>query len=168
MESTPGKKASFGCQVAFVSFLLMRSLSFVARDPIDDDRSPGSRPPDPSTTSRRPADVWVPRGPSGGQEPSALASIFASARTRSSILPPSALAFLFVLLWLRRSASHAPFTGKTRDLQAGTRTSWLSMSVPRHVSLGRVRTVVICWFGVFFVSLLDQETDHGDTRISYF
>ena len=38
------------------------------RDPSDDDRSLGPDPPDPSSPSRRLADVWVPRGTSGGQE----------------------------------------------------------------------------------------------------
>ena len=40
----------------------------IPHDPSDDDRHPGPDPPDPSSISRRLADVWVPRGPSGGQE----------------------------------------------------------------------------------------------------
>ena len=40
----------------------------IPRDPIDDDCFPDPDPPNPSTASRRPADIWVPRGPSGGQE----------------------------------------------------------------------------------------------------
>ena len=40
----------------------------IPRDPSDDDRPPGSDPLDPSSPSRRPADVWVPWNPSGGQE----------------------------------------------------------------------------------------------------
>ena len=32
------------------------------------DRPRGPDPPDPSFPCRRPPDVWVPRGPSGGQE----------------------------------------------------------------------------------------------------
>ena len=40
----------------------------IPRDPIDEDRPPDPDPPDPTNISRRPADVWVPRGPSGGPE----------------------------------------------------------------------------------------------------
>ena len=71
---------------------------------------------------------------------------------------------------------------RARDLEAGTRAIWLSVLVPRHVSLGRVGTVVICWSVVLVVSLpvpgsglfwevcfcLHQETDHGDTWTSFF
>ena len=53
--------------------------------------------------------------------------------------------------WLRRQlqdrAAHLVQLSqgkRARDLEAGTRTNWLSMSVPRHVGLGRVRTVVVC------------------------
>ena len=35
----------------------------VPRDPVDDDRRPDPDPPGPSVSSRRQADVWVPRGP---------------------------------------------------------------------------------------------------------
>ena len=108
---------------------------------------------------------------------------------QSHVLSPKELA----LEWLRRAWYLDSFTtilhlmhpsqGKrARDLEAGTRTNWLSMSVPRHVNLGRVGTVVICWFVDLVVSLPvlgpglfgrvclcpDQETEHGDTRISYF
>ena len=74
-----------------------------------------------------------------------------------------------------RSATQNPTQGKrARDRKGGTGTNWLSMSVPRHVSLGRV--VICCvsscpWSwpvreeGCF---CLHQETDHADTRISYF
>ena len=40
----------------------------IPRDPIDDDRLPDPDPPDLANSSRRPADVWVPRGPRGGPE----------------------------------------------------------------------------------------------------
>ena len=75
-----------------------------------------------------------------------------------------------------------PSQGKrARDLEAGTRAIWLSVSVPRLFSLGQVKTVVICWSVVLVVSLPvpgsgpfwgvwvnhHQETDHG-TRTSYF
>ena len=36
----------------------------IPRDPFDDDPPPDPDPSDPANASRRPADVWVPRGPS--------------------------------------------------------------------------------------------------------
>ena len=70
------------------------------RDPLDCDRPPDPDPPDPSSSSsRRPADVWVPRGPSGNPEawdfsvtsafrlgpsapdPAAFSSVFSSVET---------------------------------------------------------------------------------------
>ena len=198
----------------------------------------------PSSSSRRPADVWVPRGPSGGQEawdfstasalrlgsplpdPSALASFFRLCRVSqelvSSVQPLSApLSWHLVLpsctrgsgRWvvrqppirglldrLRESKRTNPIGGpdacfkiaqrisrtlhgkRARDLEAGTRAIWRSVLVLRHVSLGRVGTVVICWSVVLVVSLpvpgsglfwevcfcLHQETDHGDTWTSFF
>ena len=72
----------------------------IPRDPLDSDRPPDPDPPDPSSTSRRPADVWVPRAPGGGPEawdfsvtsalrlgpaapnPAAFAGVFSSVETR--------------------------------------------------------------------------------------
>ena len=72
----------------------------IPRDPLDCDRPPDPDPPDPSSSSRRPADVWVPRGPSGSPEawdfsvtsafrlgpstpdPAAFSSVFSSVETR--------------------------------------------------------------------------------------
>ena len=72
----------------------------VPRDPLDCDRPPDPDPPDPSSSSRRPADVWVPRGPSGSPEawdfsvtsafrlgpstpdPAAFSSVFSSVESR--------------------------------------------------------------------------------------
>ena len=72
----------------------------IPRDPLDSDRPPNPDPPDPSSPSRRPADVWVPRGPGGGPEawdfsvtsalrlgpaapdPAAFAGVFSSVETR--------------------------------------------------------------------------------------
>ena len=71
----------------------------IPRDPLDCDRPPDPDPPDPSSSSRRPADVWVPRGPSGNPEawdfsvtsafrlgpstpdPAAFSSVFSSVET---------------------------------------------------------------------------------------
>ena len=72
----------------------------IPRDPLDSDRPPDPDLPDPSSSSRRPVDVWVPRGPGGGPEawdfsvtsalrlgpaapdPAAFASVFSSVETR--------------------------------------------------------------------------------------
>ena len=60
-------------------------------DPLDSDRPPDPDLPDPSSPSRRPADVWVPRGPGGGPEawdfsvtpdPAAFAGAFSSVEIR--------------------------------------------------------------------------------------
>ena len=50
--------------------VLEKPWLLVPRDPSDNGLppGPGPDPADPSSPSRRPADVWVPRGPSGGQE----------------------------------------------------------------------------------------------------
>ena len=98
------------------------------RDPVDDDRPLDPDPPDPSISSRRPADVWVPRGPSGGQEVWDFSTTSAfrlglvprplpafsprlnPARTRSSTRPPSApqQASLSALLYLRQQEENGP------------------------------------------------------------
>ena len=72
----------------------------IPRDPLDCDRPPDPDPPDLSSSSRRPADVWVPRGPSGSPEawdfsvtsafrlgpsapdPAAFSSVFSSVEAR--------------------------------------------------------------------------------------
>ena len=72
----------------------------IPRDPLDCDRPPDPDPPDLSSSSRRPADVWVPRGPSGRPEawdfsvtsafrlgpsapdPAAFSSVFSSVEAR--------------------------------------------------------------------------------------
>ena len=90
--------ANNGANLANLATILEKLGLLIPRDPIGDNRPPDPDPPDPSTTSRRPADVWVPRGPSGGQEAwdvsiaSALrlgsslpdASIFASVESRKN------------------------------------------------------------------------------------
>ena len=105
---------------------------------------------------------------------SAFSPLLSLARTSSSVLPLSApkLAFRSALLYstqqgeskrtnrigvsnasqLQDCAAHLMHPSRARDLKAGTRAIWLSVSVPRHVSLGRVRTV-ICWSVVLVVSL---------------
>ena len=80
----------------------------IPRDPLDSDRPP-DRSPDPSSPSRRPADLWVPRGPGGGLEawdffvtsafrlgpatpdPAAFAGVFSSVETRKRALLDTAL-----------------------------------------------------------------------------
>ena len=54
--------------VACLGAVLEKPGLLVPRDPADFDRPPEPDPPDPSSASRRPADVWVPRGPGGGPE----------------------------------------------------------------------------------------------------
>ena len=89
----------FFSSLAFVPFIFHRNL-LIPRDPLDCDRPPDPDPPDPSSSSRRPADVWVPRGPSGNPEawdfsvtsafrlgpstpdPAAFSSVFSSVETR--------------------------------------------------------------------------------------
>ena len=53
---------------ASLGLVLEKPGLLIPRDPSDDDRPPGPDLPDPSSPSCRPADIWVPRGPSGGQE----------------------------------------------------------------------------------------------------
>ena len=61
VHSAANDKASLGA-------VLEKPRLLLPHDPSDDDRPPGPDLPDPSSPCRRPADVWVPRGPSGGQE----------------------------------------------------------------------------------------------------
>ena len=60
-HSAANHQASLGAVLGKPGLLLLH-------DPSLDDRPPGPDPPDPFFPCRRPADVWVPRGPSGGQE----------------------------------------------------------------------------------------------------
>ena len=87
------KKAGLGA-------VLEKPGLLIPREPTDVDRPPDPDPPDPSSASRRPADVWVPRGPGGGPEawdfsvssafrlgpatpdPAAFADVFSSAEAR--------------------------------------------------------------------------------------
>ena len=66
-----------------------RSLGLlIPRDPSDDDRPPGPDPPDPSSPSRRPADVWVPRGPVAVKRPGISPSPVLRALVRLRPIPP--------------------------------------------------------------------------------
>ena len=58
VHSAANNKAGLGA-------ILEKPGLLIPRDPLDSDRPPDPDPPDPSSPSRRPADVWVPRGPGG-------------------------------------------------------------------------------------------------------
>ena len=113
-------------------------------DPVDDDPDPL----EPSSSSRRPADVWVPRGPSGGQEawdfstasalrlgsplpdPSALASFFASVESRKySFLNTLELAFRSAPLVLEAVGG-----GWSDSLRSGV--SWIASESKRTNPIG--------------------------------
>ena len=97
VHSAANNKAGLGA-------ILEKPGLLIPRDPLDCDRPPDPDPPDPSSPSRRPADVWVPRGPGGGPEawdfsvtsafrlglaapdPAAFAGVFSSVETRKVFL----------------------------------------------------------------------------------
>ena len=61
VHSAANDRASLGA-------VLEKPGLLIFRDPSDEDRPPDPDPQDPSSPSRRLVDVWVPMGPSGGQE----------------------------------------------------------------------------------------------------
>ena len=88
---------------ANLSTVLEKPGLLIPRDPIDDDRPPDPDPPDPANVSRRPADVWVPRGPSGGQE--ACDFSITSAFKLGPVIPyPTSVSGIFSTVESRKNA----------------------------------------------------------------
>ena len=72
-------------------------------DPSDEDRPPGPDPADPSSPCRREANVWVLRGPSGGQEAWDF-SITSALRLGPAVPDPAAFSTVFSSVESRKRA----------------------------------------------------------------
>ena len=79
VHSAANHQASLGAVLEKPGLLL-------PHDPSLDDRPPSPDAPDPSSPCRRPAGVWVPRGPSGhhqrSADPAAFPTVFSSVESR--------------------------------------------------------------------------------------
>ena len=93
----------------------------IPHDPTDDDCLPDPDPPDPDTASRRPADIWVPRGPSGGQEAWDF-SITNAFRMGLALADPTAIAGVFASVEPHKNTSqygHSVDPGRLHILPSG-------------------------------------------------
>ena len=98
----------------------------IPQDPVDDDRPPDLDPPDPGTASRRLADVFVPRGPSSGQEAWDF-SITSAFRMGPSLADPHGA--MASLLRLSPTKTH-PSLSAPRQASLSAHWSWWEVGGP--------------------------------------